>query len=180
LEELDNYFGDTNIASLISRNQMENLGDAVALVTDEATRGKLVGLERATGKNHETYGRFFANSDWDDEAVSLRARERALARTRDASKKSRRPVVYVLDDTTVQKNKPSSGAKRPTEAVDLHHLGLLGKVVHGHQAEFVLASCGNVCAAVDFYVYDKDEESKIAHAVNVTQSLPRYAKERIF
>lgn len=79
----------------------------------------------------------------------------------------------IIDDTILEKTKPSSKAKKPTEKCEYHHSHPKNKQVYGYQVVVVLLKCGKVKLPYTIKLYDKSKMSKIKMAESVILSLPK-------
>ncbi|MCL1913098.1 MAG: transposase [Eubacteriaceae bacterium] len=125
-----------------------------------------------TGLSRETYGYFMRDGGWGDNALGGYAGDSAARAALAAAKKTGKPVIVSLDDTTNTKEPPRNGAAKPTEGMGFHHSRKDGRRVCGYQ------TVGMLIGAMDgeflchgFSIYDK-AQSKIELAKDLISHLP--------
>ena len=91
-----------------------------------------------------TYGHFLSKGKWDERAVSQTQQKESFWKAAELAQAKQAPLYLSIDDTVIEKKKPSSQAKRPMEATGWHDSHLAGKQVFGYQVFGVNISTGNV------------------------------------
>ena len=86
---------------------------------------------------------------------------------------TKQPIEVIIDDTVLEKTKPSSKAKNPSEKCGYHHSHTNGKRVYGYQVVIVLLKCGTIELPYLIKIYDKSKMSKIQMAIDTISSLPK-------
>lgn len=125
-------------------------------------------------KKHKTsIGRFLSDSNWKvDKIIGLyqkfiRKIIWGLALNKGEA------IKVIIDDTILEKTKPSSKAKKPSEKCAYHYSHTKGKQVYGYQVVVVLLKCGKVKLPYMIKFYDKSKMSKIEMAEDLILSLPK-------
>lgn len=100
-----------------------------------------------------TYGHFLSKGKWNEKKVSQKQQEGAFRKLYELTQTRQRPFDLSIDDTVIEKKRPSSWAKRPMEGTGWHYSHLEGKQVFGYQIlganigvdEFSLCYCLRRC-----------------------------------
>lgn len=69
---------------------------------------------------------FCPKEKWDEKAVSQKQREGAFRKAAEMALAEQAPLYLSIDDTVIEKKKPSSQAKRPMEVTGWHYSHLAG------------------------------------------------------
>ncbi len=83
------------------------------------------------------------------------------------------PVYLSIDDTVIEKKKPSSRAVRPMEGTGWHYSHLEGKQVFGYQVFGANISTGNFSLSYRLRRCCPEGSSKTSMAVELLDTLPR-------
>ena len=83
------------------------------------------------------------------------------------------PVYLSIDDTVIEKKKPSSRAKRPMEGTGWHYSHLAGKQVFGYQVFGANISTGDVSLCYCLRRCCPENGSKIEMAVQILENMPK-------
>lgn len=135
--------------------------------------GKISDVASSTSHRHRTsVTRFLSKGTWNEEYVRNSLKSLVLELIWDRSRKTKKPIYFIIDDTISEKTKPSSKAINPIEKCGFHNSHLKGKTVYGHQILVSLLSCGGLVLPYSIDIYDKNTMSKIQLATNLIKSLP--------
>ncbi|MEY8232867.1 transposase [Oscillospiraceae bacterium 50-16] len=78
-----------------------------------------------------SYGHFLSKGKWDEQKVSQQQQTEALRQADELALAKGAPIYLSIDDTVIEKKKPSSRATRPMEGTGWHYSHLEGKQVFG-------------------------------------------------
>ena len=76
-----------------------------------------------------SYGHFLSKGKWDEQKVSQQQQTQALRKADELALAKGAPIYLSIDDTVIEKKKPSSRATRPMEGTGWHYSHLEGKQV---------------------------------------------------
>ena len=76
-----------------------------------------------------SYGHFLSKGKWDEQKVSQQQQTEALRKADELAQTKGAPIYLSIDDTVIEKKKPSSRATRPMEGTGWHYSHLEGKQV---------------------------------------------------
>lgn len=124
-------------------------------------------------KHKTSIGRFLSKSIFDIEKIINIYQKYIRKVILNISIITKNPIEAIIDDTVLEKTKPSSKAKNPSEKCGYHHSHTKDKRVYGYQIVIVLLKCGIVKLPYLIKIYDKSKMSKIKMAIDVIHSLPK-------
>lgn len=119
-----------------------------------------------------TYGHFLSTGKWDEAKVSEKQRQEGFRVVSQLAVERGAPVYLSIDNTVVEKKKPSSKAKRPMEGTGWHSSHLEGKQVFGYQIFGAHISTGNTALCYELRRCYPENGSKIDMAVQLLDDLP--------
>jgi len=119
-----------------------------------------------------TYGHFLSKGKWDERAVSQKQQEKSFQKAAELALAKQVPIYLSIDDTVIEKKKPSSQAKRPMEGTSWHYSHLAGKQVFGYQVFGANISTGDVSFCYCLCRCCPENGSKIDMAVHLLDTLP--------
>ncbi len=120
-----------------------------------------------------TYGYFLSKGKWDERKVSQKQQTEALRKASELALAKREPVYLSIDDTVIEKKKPSSRAVRPMEGTGWHYSHLKGKQVFGFQVFGANISTGDFSLCYCLRRCCPESGSKIDMAVQLLDTLPQ-------
>ena len=120
-----------------------------------------------------TYGYFLSKGKWDEQKVSQKQQAEALRKGSEIALAKGEPVYLGVDDTVIEKKKPSSRAVRPMEGTGWHYSHLEGKQVFGYQVFGANISTGNFSLCYCLRRCCPQSGSKINMAVELLDTLPQ-------
>ena len=119
-----------------------------------------------------TYGHFLSKGKWDEEKVSQQQQAQALRKADELAGVKCAPIYLSIDDTVIEKKKPSSRATRPMEGTGWHYSHLEGKQVYGYQVFGANISTGDFSLCYCLRRCCPENGSKIDMAVQLLDTLP--------
>lgn len=124
-------------------------------------------------KHKTSIGRFLSKSIFDIEKIINIYQKYIRKIILNISLITKNAIETIIDDTVLEKTKPSSKAKNPSEKCGYHHSHTKGIRVYGYQVVIVLLKCGVVKLPYSIKIYDKSKMSKIKMAIDIIYSLPK-------
>ncbi len=134
--------------------------------------GKMTDYVEAFPVHRMTYGHFLSKGKWDDEKVARTQKHECFQMIMELAESEQAPIFVSIDDTVINKTKPSSKAKRPTEGAGWHYSYLEGKVVYGYQVHAAIVSAVKNALCYSLKRYNKEGETKVEMTLDVLKSLP--------
>ena len=120
-----------------------------------------------------TYGYFLSKSKWDEQAVSQNQQEKSFQKAAELALEKQLPLYLSIDDTVIEKKKPSSQATHPMEGTGWHYSYLEGKQVFGYQVFGAHISTGDFSLCYCLHRCCSESGSKIDMAVQLLDTLPK-------
>ena len=119
-----------------------------------------------------SYGHFLSKGKWDEQKVSQQQQTEALRKADELAQTKGAPIYLSIDDTVIEKKKPSSRATRPMEGTGWHYSHLEGKQVFGYQVFGANISTGDFSLCYCLRRCCSESGSKIDIAVQLLDTLP--------
>ena len=119
-----------------------------------------------------SYGHFLSKGKWDEQKVSQQQQTEALRKADELALAKGAPIYLSIDDTVIEKKKPSSRATRPMEGTGWHYSHLEGKQVFGYQVFGANISTGDFSLCYCLRRCCSESGSKIDMAVQLLDTLP--------
>lgn len=162
--------GFNEILSNVPQNRLEEIISGLAMKGNQSKTTDFAELDQRV---RTTYGHFLSKGKWNEKEVSQKQQEGAFRKLAELTLARQSPLYLSIDDTVIEKKKPSSRAKRPMEGTGWHHSYLEGKQVFGYQVfganisvdDFSLCYCLCRCCP--------ENGSKIDMAVQLLDTLPQ-------
>lgn len=120
-----------------------------------------------------TYGHFLSKGKWDEQAVSWNQQEKSFQKAAELAQEKQVPLYLSIDDTVIEKKRPSSRATRPMEGTGWHYSHLKGKQVFGYQVFGANISAGDFTLCYCLRRCCPENGSKIDMAVQLLDTLPQ-------
>lgn len=158
---IDKFLIDLKCDLYLTKPQFKNLKVILNEMITNGFNGKISHISKNTSFHRTTLGRFITNSPWNEDFLANSMKNNILQTMIERSKKSNKPVYFIIDDTISKKTKPSSKAVNPIENCKFAFSHLEGKKVYGHQIIVSLLSCNGLTLPYSVDVYDKETMSKI-------------------
>ena len=118
-----------------------------------------------------SYGHFLSKGKWDEQKVSQQQQTEALRKADELALAKGAPIYLSIDDTVIEKKKPSSRATRPMEGTGWHYSHLEGKQVFGYQVFGANISTGDFSLCYCLRRCCSESGSKIDMAVQLLDTL---------
>lgn len=174
------FFKQLNLGLYFSKPQIKHLQAFIVAMMLKGFGGKLTDVAELAIHTHRTsVGRFLDSDAW-DEAYLIRAiREHVIALMWSESKRTKRPIYVIADDTICEKAIPSSRVKSPIYGCGFYKSHLKNKMVYGQQFVTVMLRCGNMVLPLETVLYEKQSDksaltkSKISIVRDIINSLPK-------
>ena len=166
-----NSLKENNLYEILSEAEQNYVPSILLAMFSPDYHGKTVDLEQYSDYHNTSISRFLRSETWDEMPLSCGIRRETIRRIYEESRRSRKPVLYIVDDTIASKAKPSSKAEHPIESAYFHYSHLKGKADYGHQAVCILLSCNGITLLYVIILYDKSI-SKIEIVKQTAQELP--------
>ncbi len=119
-----------------------------------------------------TYGHFLSKGKWDEQAVSRNQQEKSFQKAAELAREKQVPLYLSIDDTVIEKKRPSSRATRAMEGTGWHYSHLEGKQVFGYQVFGANISAGDFTLCYCLRRCCPESGSKIDMAVQLLDTLP--------
>jgi hypothetical protein len=141
--------------------------------TEKGFSGTLTDLhEGSCAQRHRTTLSHFLNKGvWNDAWLEKWIMQRNWKRIYQHAKRTGLPIYVLLDDSVMEKKKPSFHATHGIAGTGFHFSHTKGKSVWGHNLVTILVRCGNHCLPFAFRLYTKGV-SRIELAKEMLQQLP--------
>ena len=171
-QEIGKFFYECEFGALLSSVPQNRLIEIISSLTMKGNQGKTTDFAELKQRDRSTYGHFLSKGKWDEKAVSQKQQEKSFQKAAELALARQAPLYLSIDDTVIEKKKPSSRAKRPMEGTGWHYSHLAGKQVFGYQvfganistSDFSLCYCLQRCCP--------ENGSKIDMAVQLLDTLP--------
>ena len=170
---LDKFLNNLKCNLYLTKPQFKNLQTILTGMITSGFNGKISQVAEYAFSHRTSIGRFISNSSWDENLVTASMQKNSLKIMIERSKKSEKPIYFIIDDTISKKTKPSSQAEKPIENCRFAYSHLEGKVVYGHQIIVSLLSCNGLTLPYSVDIYDKETMSKIKLTESLINSLPK-------
>lgn len=129
-------------------------------------RGKTVNFALTSNSHRTTIAHFLNDGKWDDDQLQSVLKASIVEILYSEARKSKQPVLCIVDDTIASHTKPSSRALHPIEAAYFHQSHLKGHQDYGHQILAVMLACNGMIFNYAIILYDKSK-SKIQLVQNI-------------
>jgi len=175
-ESLKKFLITLGLTFFLTVPQFKHLVSIIIAAMQGGFDGKIKNVpELSMRKIHRTsVGKFLSKSPWPEKLVIRDYQDYVIARIRWQALVTGCPVYVILDDTCIEKTKPSSKAKRPIAGCCLHWSHLKKGIVYGHQLVGVPLVCGHLKLPYYLELYDKKVQSKIEMVTKVILGLPDF------
>lgn len=170
-ETICNSLKENNLYEILSESEQNYVPSVLLAMFSPDYNGKTVDLEQYSDYHRTSISRFLRSETWDEMPLSCGIRRETVIRIYEESRRSRKPVLCIVDDTIASKAMPSSKAEHPIESAYFHYSHLKGKADYGHQAVCILLSCNGITLPYAIILYDKSI-SKIEIVKQTAQELP--------
>jgi len=107
-------------------------------------RGKTIQVSQVSEKHRTTIAHFLNHGCWEDAVLEQILKAHVVQTIYEEAKRTRKPVICIVNDTIASKTKPSSQAMYPMEATYFHQSHLKKKQDYEHQAVGVMLACNGM------------------------------------
>ena len=170
-ETIVNSLKEKNLYEQFSTHVIRHLMTILIAMFSIGYHGKTVDFAQHSDCHRTTIGYFLNHGKWDEKILETAIRQSVIDIIYEESKRSKKPILCIVDDTIFSKTVPSSKARHPIDSAYFHYSHLKGKSDYGHQAISVLLSCNGITLHYAVKMYDKSI-SKIDIACEIAQELP--------
>ena len=171
-QEIGKFFYENGFGELLSSVPQNRLVEIISSLAMTGNQSKTTDFSEIGQGYRTTYGHFLSKGKWDEEAVSQKQREGAFRKASEIALAEQAPLYLSIDDTVIEKKKPSSRAKRPMEGTKWHYSHLAGKKVFGYQVFGANISAGDFSLCYCLQRCCPEKGSKIDMAVELLDTLP--------
>ena len=162
-------YGFSEILSSVPQNRLSEIMSSLALKGNQSKTTDFAELKQAV---RSTYGHFLSKGKWDEKAVSQNQQGKCIQKVAELAQAQQAPLYLSIDDTVIEKKKPSPRAKRPMEGTGWHYSHLAGKQVFGYQVFGANVSTGDFSLCYCLQRCCPEHGSKIDMAVELLDTLP--------
>ena len=178
--EVGKFFYEYGFGAFLSSVPQNRLGEIISSLAMKGNQSKTTDFAELKQGSRTTYGHFLSKGKWDEKAVSQTQREESFRKAAELAQTKQAPLYLSIDDTVIEKKKPSSQAKRPMEGAGWHYSHLAGKQVFGYQVFGANISTGDVSLCYCLRRCCAENGSKIDMAVELLETLPETDARVIF
>jgi hypothetical protein len=125
-------------------------------------------------RHRTTLSHFLHKGVWDDRWLEGWILKQSITRIVKHSEQTGLPIYVLLDDTLMEKKKPSSHATHGIEGADFRFSHVKGKSIWGHNLVMLFWRCGDLRLPFACRLYTKDSVSRIDLAKELIQLLPDF------
>lgn len=172
-KEVGKFFYSYGFEKNLSGVPQNRLAEMICSLAMKGNQSKTTDFAELKQGFRTTYGYFLSKGKWDEEKVSQRQQTEALRKASELALAKGEPVYLSIDDTVIEKKKPSSRAVRPMEGTGWHYSHLEGKQVFGYQVFGANISTGNFSICYCLRRCSPESGSKINMAVELLNTLPQ-------
>ena len=144
-----------HLEKILSDVHLEHLKTIIHAVFMPGYKGKIVNMKLFSDKYRTSVSHFLNNGKWNSVQFEKALKRQVIDRIYRESRKSRKPILCIVDDTIASHTKPSSQAVHPIEAAYYHQSHLKKRQDYGHQAVSVMLACNGLSLNYAIVLYDK-------------------------
>ena len=170
--EIGKFFFRHGFQKLLTSVPQQRLEEMVIGLAMKGNQSRTTDFAELNQCCRTTYGHFLSAGKWNETKVSEKQRQEGFRVVSQLAVESGAPVYLSIDDTVVEKKKPSSKAKRPMEGTGWHYSHLEGKQVFGYQIFGAHISTGNTALCYELRRCCPESGAKIDMAVQLLDALP--------
>lgn len=163
-QEIGKFFYKHGFGDILSSVPQSRLSEIISGLGMKGNQSRTTDFVELRQGYRTTYGYFLSHGKWD--------REESFQKAAELAKEKQAPLYLSIDDTVIEKKKPSSRAKRPMEGTGWHYSHLEGKQVFGYQVFGANISVGNISLCYCLRRCCLESGSKIEMAVKLLNDLP--------
>ena len=166
------FFYQYGFGEKLSSVPQKRLGEMICGLAMKGNQSRTTDFAELNQGYRTTYGHFLSKGKWDEQAVSQNQQKESFQKAAELALEKRVPLYLSIDDTVIEKKKPSSRATHPMEGTGWHYSHLEGKQVFGYQVFGANISVGNVSLCYCLRRCCSESGSKIDMAVQLLDKLP--------
>ena len=170
--EAGKFFYEYGFGAFLSSVPQNRLGEIIFSLAMKGNQSKTTDFAELNQGFRTTYGHFLSKGKWDEKAVSHKQQEESFRKAAELALAKQVPLYLSIDDTVIEKKKPSSRAKRPMQGTGWHYSHLAGKQVFGYQVFGANISTGDFSLCYCLQRCCPENGSKIDMAVRLLDTLP--------
>ena len=172
-EQIGKLFYENGFGEILSSVPQNRLAEIISSLCLKGNQSRTTDFAEQGFGYRTTYGHFLSKGKWDEKAVSQRQQKGAFQKLAELALAEGTALYLSIDDTVIEKKRPSSRAKRPMEGTGWHYSHLEGKQVFGYQVFGANISVGNVSMCYSLRRCSSESGSKIDMAVQLLDTLPQ-------
>ena len=172
-EELGKFFNQYGLFEILKGVARKRLTEIISGMAMKGNQSKTTDFAELGQRFRTTYGHFLSKGKWDEQAVSQQQQEVSFQKIAELALENDTPICLSIDDTVIEKKKPSSRTKRPMEGTGWHYSHLAGKQVFGYQVFGANISAGDVSLCYCLRRCCPENGSKIDMAVQLLDDMPK-------
>ena len=170
--EIGKFFFRYGFQKLLSSVPQRRLGDMLIGLALKGNQSRTTDFAELGQCCRTTYGYFLSTGKWDEAKVSEKQRQEEFQTVSQLAAECGTPIYLSIDDTVVEKKKPSSKAKHPMEGTGWHYSHLERKQVFGYQIFGAHINTGNTALCYELRRCCPKNGSKIDTSVQLLDNLP--------
>ena len=120
-QEIGKFFYECGFGAILSSVPQNRLLEIISSLTMKGNQSKTTDFAELKQRNRTTYGHFLSKGKWDEKAVSQKQQEKSFQKVAELAQAKQVALHLSIDDTVIEKKKPSSQAKRPMEGTGWHY-----------------------------------------------------------
>ena len=171
-QAIGKFFYEYGFGKILSSVAQKRLAEMISGLAMKGNQSKTTDFAELKQCYRTTYGHFLSKGKWDEQAVSQKQQEESFEKTAELVLEKHAPLYLSIDDTVIEKKKPSSRAKRPMEGTGWHYSHLAGKQVYGYQVFGANICTGSVSLCYCLHRCCPENGFKIDMAVRLLDTLP--------
>ena len=106
--EIHKFFKQLNFDLYLTKPQLNHLESIMNAMISKGYRGKISDIaELASQRNRTSITRFLSNSTWDEKLLIKSLKALVVELIWNKSRDTKKPIYFIVDDTTSEKTKPS-------------------------------------------------------------------------
>lgn len=166
------FFYENGFGEKLSSVPQKRLAEIICALAMKGNQSRTTDFAELNQGFRTTYGHFLSKGKWDEQAVSRNQQEKSFQKAAELAQEKQVPLYLSIDDTVIEKKKPSSRATRAMEGTGWHHSHLEGKQVFGYQVFGAHISAGDFSLCYCLRRCCPESGSKIDMAVQLLDTLP--------
>lgn len=170
--QIGKFFYEYGFSEILSSVPQNRLGEIIIGLAMKGNQSKTTDFAELKQRVRSTYGHFLSKGKWDEKKVSQKQQEGAFRKLSEMAQERQSPLYLSIDDTVIEKKRPSSQAKRPMEGTGWHYSHLEGKQVFGYQVFGANISVDDFSLCYSLRRCCPENGSKIDMAVQLLDTLP--------